>query len=1077
MGRGQSSRRGSHSLGLVCNHSLVPSSNLRVSTGTMPVEQRVNAHASDALAALRPHEGLQFKLAALLVVLVLLLGGAALVVGKLLVRDGLVTQTFRYESESGRRIAQQFDDLALRAETLGNTLAKLAASSPGGPAALRSSVAPLTALLPDNGVIVGVGLWPETGGGERSSLYWLRDASGTLQPRSDYNDPRTVPYDHEKWYTPARYSQRDRCYWTPAYREPLLRRDVVTCTLPLHGVQGFAGAVTVSLGVQELEALFARATDGDIGYSLLLDHGSRLLAVSPRAVHIGDGKTRPRNLAELGQMQPALNPLALAVHQLDGDRATQAARTPQFGPAQAAALQAGSREMSRQEAEAALAALWAAQNPPAATAPQRLDIDSDPVLGADAFATLFPLPGADWHLVRVTPMKQGFAGADHIFMQTLLVNAGAIALTLLALYFGLRYLVVGPLRRMTAALANSGSVEDSLHVALDERPRNELGLLAYWHNERIRQMRELMERAITTNAQLVMESEERRNAQEALARMQERAALALQSVADGVIIADVNGRVDDMNPVAEQLTGVPLRGGRGKAFNEVFSARTGNSAVMPNLAELSVQRGARLDYPNGLILQSRDGEQHEVHLTVTPIRTRQNRLVGSVVVFRKKSAPVEMAPAPVAEPDLTTGLPRRADCDRRVSALIDAARLDRSSHALLVADLDQLKRINDTAGLQAGDEAIVHAGVALAAAVGAAGEVFRLGGDQFAVVLRNLDAERAGGFAETLRKALAASPLEWESRRYPMTVSIGFAPFGGDASSAADVMQRAELACRAAKRNGRNRVQAWQDDLNPQHQQVDDAVWVRRLRAGLDGNLLHLTTQFIQSGNAHAGEGNAFEVLLALEDEEGFWSTSTAFMPAAQRHNLTTELDRWVVSRTLTHLARNPAMLPNLAFVNINLSAQSLAEPSMIEYIVRAFENLPAVPANRICFEFAEEALTGHPQQAQLFCESLHGIGCRLSVDHFSGRRISDVGLLRRLPLDFVKVDSAQFRNIANDPVEQMMAESLMRLAHTLRKRVITAQLEDGARLDTWRRLGADYFQGHIVSKPTPVIFTPPRAA
>ncbi|MGH8457017.1 MAG: EAL domain-containing protein, partial [Stenotrophobium sp.] len=198
------------------------------------------------------------------------------------------------------------------------------------------------------------------------------------------------------------------------------------------------------------------------------------------------------------------------------------------------------------------------------------------------------------------------------------------------------------------------------------------------------------------------------------------------------------------------------------------------------------------------------------------------------------------------------------------------------------------------------------------------------------------------------------------------------------------------------------------------------------------------------------------------------------FMPAAQRHHLTLEMDRWVVGRVAAHLARNPDLAARLAFVNISISAESLAEPALVEHIVRVFENTPSLPPHKICFALDEEAIAKLQQQARLFGDAMHGIGCRLCVDHFNGRRVSDLGMLRRLPLDYVKIDSTQFRNIVTDPVEQMLAESLVRLARTLRKKITVNNLDENTQLEAWRIQGVDYYQGFVIAKPTPVVFAAP---
>jgi EAL domain-containing protein (putative c-di-GMP-specific phosphodiesterase class I) len=329
--------------------------------------------------------------------------------------------------------------------------------------------------------------------------------------------------------------------------------------------------------------------------------------------------------------------------------------------------------------------------------------------------------------------------------------------------------------------------------------------------------------------------------------------------------------------------------------------------------------------------------------------------------------------------------------------------------------------------------------------------------------------------AETLRVAVAASPFTWESKRHPITASFGVSTFDNRMINATVSLQRAEKACNAAKIDGRNCVALWTKAIDEASEPLDDSVWVRRLRAGLDKNLLHLTTQLIQSAPQHQTNGNVFEVFISLEDEEGFWSNAATFIPTAERHNMMPELDCWVISKTIAHLVSHSAQAASIDFVTINLSAGSLDSPLVLEHIVKTFEKNPQVPPRQVCFEISEDVATRYMRQTQVFGETMRGIGCRIAVDHFSGRHISDIDLLRRLPLDFVKVDSLQFRNIAKDDIEKVLAESLIHIAGMLKTRVVVTNLEDNSGLETWKKLGADYFQGHVISRPTPVIFMAPN--
>jgi diguanylate cyclase (GGDEF)-like protein len=1043
-----------------------------------------------APARVRPlhwRQGLQFKLALLLAAGLLLLSVSTWLAGDYLVRSELMADSFRYERESAQRVADRFSALSEQVQELSNTLGTLAVQ-PGVPARTQFiAVAPtLVERSAASSLIVAVGVWPLPRTldptADRASLYLQRDAAGVFNPRADYNDPRAAPYYEESWFTPARYAAIDRCYWTPIYREALTRQEVVSCALPLHDGRGFVGVITISLSVIRLNEMFARFTAGSPGYSLLVGRDTRLLGVSDIAAR-RFGTKPPLNLVGLAQQEPKFNPLALTIHQQDEAFISAAVQSPAYDAATVSALKDSTRDLSRQEAELALASIWnqGARRDDGQNDKPRLLWFDDAVLGEPAFATLIELPQTFWRVVRVTSEREGFNGVHYFFNRTLLLVGGAALVTVLLIYLGINWLVLRPLRRMTGDLASADTAEDALHIQFDENADNEIGILSHWHNERVRQLREMMERTIATNSQLVVESDERRTAQEALAKAQERATLALQAVADGVIMTNERGIVEDINPVAEQWVGVSARNARGRVFTEVFKAQATREeasadAPLPNLAELAIQRGTRLEYANGVFLQGESQRDMELYVSVTPIRTRLNRVIGAIIVFRPATAAgnAEHALPDRRMIDAVTGLPNRLACDRAIRSLLDGVRITTRPHVLLVIDVDHLKRVNDSAGQQAGDEVLTRLGESIVSRVASAGEVFRMGADQFAVLLSNFDEERGRVFAEALRELLGNTRIYWESKAINVTVSIGLTAITDETHGPVDLMRRAEDACAAAKRAGRNAVMIYDNSLDRAERSADDAIWVRRIRAGLEQSLFHLTTQWAMPAQTHLLEGHVFDILLALEDEEGFWASPNAFLPVAERHHLIPEMDRWVIRNTLEYLARSPDTLERLAFCTINLSAGTLSDHSLVEYLAEQFQRQPEVPPRKLCFELREDALAEFPNQAQIFCEAMRSLGVRVAVDHFAGRSASDIALIRRLSIDFVKIDALHFRSLGTDAVEQLLAESLVRLARTLRKRVIVANLGDAGTLDAWRRLGADYLLGLAIAKPSPVVFYAP---
>lgn len=1022
-------------------------------------------------ARLGPVKRLEVKVAALFVVVALLLAVLAWVAGRGLVQGSLVDDTQRAQRESGLRVVQSLQTDLARAQSLASAIA--VTLSPGVDAA--SSQARLSALLARSGlasVVAAVGIWPEPASqdGPRNSRYWLVDDQGALVARNDYNDPRAVPYWQEAWYTPARIASAERCNWTTVQTEALSKRQVIGCVLPLRAGTDFRGAVTLWLDVLGLERALRRNIGEQSGYSLVLDREDRLIASTGIASKTLDS-ARPRNMAALAQKMTAFNPLSLDLHQRQEDALEAAKRSKTYDAAQITNLQKNTRDLSLKEAESIYAA-WSTAPSPASTDPIALPrVDNDPLLGEDGAVALFEIPDAGWTLVRVSPAREGLAGVEHFFNQTLLLVLVALGLSLTLIFLGLRTWVLRPLSQMARSLGDARSLEESLHVQLDDRATSEIGQISHWYNERLRQLREASDRVMTQQSQLVIEAGERARADEQALRLRERSSAVLSSIADAAIVVDAKGLIEDMNAPAERLIGVALRAVRGKPCADILRLRLASeSSSAADFVSGVIASSGRVEHNEGLFLQVEGRGEREIQLMGSPLRGIAGRSLGATLVFRAKETSTA-SPKLVFDRrsvDPITGLPNRSACDRRLRSLLDASRVLPRKHALLLGDIDRLRQINETMGLQAGDAALVRV-AELLVDLAPGGDVFRLGADAFAILIENTDEDGARRTAQLAIETIAATQFQWTDKSFSLTASFGLSVFDGTVEHPMQVISRAEAACRAAKAGGNSTFKVY--DKSMERRTADDSTWIRRIRAGLDEGFLHLTTQWIQPADAHLAEGAVYEVSFAVEDEEGFWAEPAAVVPVAERNGLISEIERWTIRSMLRHLAANPAIFERLAYCYVSLSAATLADGATLEMLVHEFEAYPQVPTSRICFALREAVLTEAPGAAQTFCTAMRSIGCRVALDQFVPRGAAASDLLRRLQTDFIRVDARLFADVASNPVDLTMADSLARLSRVLKRRLIVTELVNENSRDAWKRMGADYLQGPAISRASPVIF------
>ncbi|WP_293392499.1 EAL domain-containing protein [Nevskia sp.] len=1030
---------------------------------------------------------MQFRLGLLFALLLAVLGGVAFFAADRLIGRGLEQATFRFETAINQRLLAETGQIVRSTEQFAQLLA-LTASNPD--ATLRARLG--ERLLQDL-PIASYGLWPEplntTAGVRRNSQFWRVTDNGKPEARDDYNAPDAIAYWREPWYTPSRIAGGSRCLWSPVYRDPLLARDVVTCSVSIIGARGFEGVATVSVDIANLSRRFL--TDGEAlrSYAVLSDRSGQMLAVSALARdQLGAAVGSSRNLPELAQREARYNPVALAIHRRNEAFRADALRSASYDARLVSSLKDNSRDLSRVAAEDALAAVWNANDGRAADAPERLKLDLDPVLGESSYAVLSTVPDAGWQLLSVSPTREGNDTMIYLVTQALTVTLGTAVLVLVLAFVLLRGTVIRPLRRMTQAIARAeqDGQDTEQDVTLDESGAGELRLLAHWHNERSARLRDLQDRASVAISQLHGETAERVRAQDQSLRLGERNQMLMNTLDDGIAVLDEHGAIVELNAIAEQWLSTTQRNARGALFGSVLQARLGSleGPALPDLMQQIRDTGARIDFPDGVMLggNGTQGQElgRELGLSAVPIRSRVDRITGCLVVLRRAGGPRVAGPSSgsVAQEfvDPVTGLGGRKACERRVRELHaqaqnagHEARSDEPLQALAKLDFPELRRVRETRSHSDADALAARCGERLAALSGGSDHVFRLTPDRFAVLIEARTGEQARLDAETLRAHIAEQRLLTGDEWIEVHAVIGLCLISTDVGSAAEVMRRAGIACDHA-RNGQG-VVLHGAELEVGNGIDQDALWVRRIERGLEERLFHVTTQRLQPSRALASEGEVFEVLLALEDEEGFWAPSSLFLPIAERHLLGSQLDRWMIQALFERLAADSALCGRMASCGLHLSADSLHDATLISFIAEQINSHPEVPIGKLCFELRDDTLTGNPQQAKRCCEALRRLGAKIAIDHRTGRQIAYVEQLRGMPVDYVKLDASQFQRIAEDDIEQMLAESALKLAKLIGGRTIIGAVDSEAQATVWRRLGADYLQGQAIAKPSPVPF------
>lgn len=407
--------------------------------------------------------------------------------------------------------------------------------------------------------------------------------------------------------------------------------------------------------------------------------------------------------------------------------------------------------------------------------------------------------------------------------------------------------------------------------------------------------------------------------------------------------------------------------------------------------------------------------------------------------------------------DRVSGLLTRRGFKRSIA---DALARDRArKHVLLYIDLDRFARVNEEGGRVAGDRFLAQLSELLRTRVRASDVLGRMGGDEFAVLLRACPIEQALRIANDIRLEIGNFRLVRQRIAYRVTASVGLVVINpGDVRSGA-IQERAQAACAAAKEAGRDQVRVHA----PAGSRNAEMHLAESVHEAIEDNRFRLLRQRI--ADLHSAETHHYELLLRMVDRQGRIIPPTAFIPAAERHNMMQAVDRWVIRHAFPGIKREyDAASGNKPMFAINLSAASINDSRFAEF-VRDQLALNGVPGEAVCFEITETQAVANLHKASALIMDLKTLGLRFALDDF-GAGMSSFAYLKHLPVDYLKIDGAFVRDLHGDPVNAEIVSSVSKIAHTLGIPAVAEFVENLDTLVQLKDMGVDFAQGHAVGRP-----------
>ncbi|BAN34959.1 hypothetical protein SCD_n01125 [Sulfuricella denitrificans skB26] len=549
-----------------------------------------------------------------------------------------------------------------------------------------------------------------------------------------------------------------------------------------------------------------------------------------------------------------------------------------------------------------------------------------------------------------------------------------------------------------------------------------------------------------------------------------RAQVTLSSIGDAVITTDAMGRVEYLNPVAEQLTGWASWEAHGLELQKVFNV-VGETPRLPlatHAARMLVP-GTVIELESNGLLRTRGGREVSIEESVAPIRDGNGDVLGCVLVFHDVSEKRRLMQQITwqAGHDALTKLPNRSLlADRLELAISSAKRMDK---LLMVGfiDLDKFKEINDLYGHELGDLLLIEVAHRLTLSVRGGDTVSRLGGDEFVLLLTNVaDLEEAEAALQRILLDIAR-PYQVNGLIMQLTASIGATIYPLNDTDSGNLLRHADQALYQAKQTGRNRFCLFDISLDKEVRFLYQEQ--ERIAQALAQGEMELYYQ--PKVNMRTGEVFGFEALLRWNHPERGLVMPMEYLPLIEQTDLIKDIGMWVMRDVLRQLAVWRAEGLN-TLVSINLGACHFRSMEFVDQLRDVLAEYPSVPPSSLELEILECAALDDIQTVRSIMLGCQELGVSFALDDF-GAGYSSLAYLKRLPANMLKIDRSFIHNMLEDSGDLTIIEGVVSMASIFNLDVIAEGVETMEQGVMLMRLGCGKAQGYGIAHPMPASKVP----
>ena len=561
--------------------------------------------------------------------------------------------------------------------------------------------------------------------------------------------------------------------------------------------------------------------------------------------------------------------------------------------------------------------------------------------------------------------------------------------------------------------------------------------------------------------QMIASMFERRGVDEQRFVERERAEITLNSIGDAVLTTDTRGNITYLNAEAEALTGWTRSEAFARPLPEVFDVTdglTGQPAEDPSRMATELNRKVRLK--GNYVLVGRGGAETSIEHSVAPIHDRHGEILGAVIIFRDVIVSRErrLQMLHLAEHDALTELPNRLLLSDRLTRSLALSRRYGRRLAVLFIDCDKFKQVNDTLGHAIGDQVLRSIAKRLTACVRESDTVSRHGGDEFLILLSEVDhADAAGVIAEKIVQSVS-EPHYLAGHELQLTVSVGISLYPEDGQDAQSLIMRADAAMYHAKNSGPNRIGFYRPGMDAPA--LARSSLESELRTALD--LEQFVLHYQPTINLETGAISGAEALMRWRHPSRGLVPPDQFIPAAEATSLIIPMGRWALREACRQAkAWQDLGLPPIP-IAVNVSALQFRTPGFLDDIQRFLRETP-LDARFLELELTESALMVDSSSTVPLLKMLKRSGVILKVDDF-GTGPSSLTYLQHCPVDVLKIDQSLVREILPTPDGAPLVRAVIAMGKGLGCRVIAEGVETRQQLAFLRAEQCDEGQGYHFS-------------